>query len=518
MAFGAIVGVALGLRLWGLGFGLPELFHPDEPAYVLQALAVGRGLSNGLTFANPPLFKYVLLAEYAVAYAGERMAGAAHSPQEFVDRFRADPSQLYTMARATSAALGALLVVATGVLGGMVAGRRAAVIAAGLCAVAFLLVRDAHFGVDDTLVTLLVTLGLIPCVRIAQGGSRRDYVAAGALAGLAFSAKYDGIVLLAPLLLAHLIHARSSGQRHGAELVFAAIACAVAAVVTFPSLVTEAGRVVGDIYEHLYLSAAGGYDGIDPSGGYTFYARTLAIGLGWPLLLTAIGGMGWSIVRRCKGSLVVAVLPLALLLVLGSQRLYFARFALPALPALIVEASVALEALIAWRTVVGVLAALLVALPTLVDSIRFDQLMTRPDTRTLAREWFQSGGLPPGSTVAVDAPPLGPVLSTQDAQVAVADDWSLFDLTPAEYRERGIDYLVVSSFTSEARALDPTREKRRVAFADELTKHGIVVAQFRPYAGDREPPFDYDNIYAPYSSLDQLERPGPTITVYRLTP
>jgi hypothetical protein len=144
--------------------------------------------------------------------------------------------------------------------------------------------------------------------------------------------------------------------------------------------------------------------------------------------------------------------------------------------------------------------------------------MTRPDTRTLAREWFQSGGLPPGSTVAVDAPPLGPVLSTQDAQVAVADDWSLFDLTPAEYRERGIDYLVVSSFTSEARALDPTREERRVAFADELTKHGIVVAQFRPYAGDREPPFDYDNIYAPYSSLDQLERPGPTITVYRLTP
>ena len=54
---------ALALRLWGLGFGLPELFHPDEPAYVLQALAVGRGLPNGLTFADPPLFKYVLLGE-----------------------------------------------------------------------------------------------------------------------------------------------------------------------------------------------------------------------------------------------------------------------------------------------------------------------------------------------------------------------------------------------------------------------------------------------------------------------
>ena len=42
--------------MWGIAFGLPLLYHPDEPAYVLQALAVGRGLPDGLTFANPPLF------------------------------------------------------------------------------------------------------------------------------------------------------------------------------------------------------------------------------------------------------------------------------------------------------------------------------------------------------------------------------------------------------------------------------------------------------------------------------
>jgi hypothetical protein len=82
---------------------------------------------------------------------------------------------------------------------------------------------------------------------------------------------------------------------------------------------------------------------------------------------------------------------------------------------------------------------------------------------------------------------------------------------------RGIDYVVVSSFTAEARAVDPDREVRRQAFAAELPAQASVVAQFRPYAGHVEPPFDYDNIYAPYSNLDQLERPGPTITVYRLT-
>jgi hypothetical protein len=507
-----VVVAALGLRAWGTGFGLPELFHPDEPAYVLQALAVGRGLPDGLTFANPPLFKYLLLGEYAATYAAQRLAGVVHTPQDFVEAFRADPSLLYWLARATSAMLGGLVVLAAAALGIVVGGRRTGLIAAGLCAVAFLLVREAHFGVDDTLVTLLVTLGLVFCVRIAQQPRRWDYVVAGAISGLAFAAKYDGIALLAPLLVAHLFNAR----RRISDLLCALLACGLAAVVAFPSLLSEPGRVVSDIYTHLYLAASAGYDGIDPSGGYLFYARTLVIGLGWPLLLMAVAGVCWSVARRNTSSLVVATLPLAMLFVLGSQKLYFARFALPALPALLVEASLALDVLLAWRPVLGMAAAALVALPTLVDSVRFDALLSRSDTRTLAREWI-ARTLPADASLAVDAPPLGPTLGAERPNVLVAEDWSLFDLTPDDYRARGIDYVVVSSFTADARAIEPGRETRRQAFAVEMPAQANVVAEFRPYVGDSAPPFNYDDIYAPYASLDKRERPGPTITVYRLT-
>jgi hypothetical protein len=450
-----------------------------------------------------------------------------HSSQDFIEAFRADPSLLYSMARVTSATLGALVSVAAGFVGGLVAGRRAGALAAGLCMLAFLLVRDAHFGVDDTLVTLLVTVGLVPCVRIAQGaGTHGNYLLAGALAGLAFAAKYDGIALLAPLVVAHVVSVRQRaswpgrGRWQSGELALACVACGVAAVIAFPSLVTEPARVLGDVYAHLYLSATGGYDGLDPSGGYVFYARTLAVGLGVPLMLTALGGIAWSVARRQWSSVVVATLPLAMLLVLGSQKLYFARFALPALPALVVEASVALDALLAWRGIVGVAAVVLVATPTLVDSVRFDAIMTRPDTRTLAREWIEAS-LPAGSTLAVDAPPLGPTLSSSDGlSVAVANDWSLFDLTPADFRARGIDYVVVSSFASEARAVDPARESRRQAFAAELPAHASIVAQFRPDAFEDSvrPAFEYDQIYAPYTHLDAIDRPGPTVTIYRLTP
>jgi Dolichyl-phosphate-mannose-protein mannosyltransferase len=435
------------------------------------------------------------------------------SPQEFVEQFRADPSLLYLVARVTSAVFGALTAVAAGVLGTTLEGRRAGLIAGMLTAATYLLVRESHFGTNDALVTLLVTLGLVFCARIAQGGARGDYLAAGALAGLAFAAKYYGIVLLVPLALAHGF----GSQRRAADVALALAACLVAAVVGFPSLLTEPGRVLQDIYVHLYLQAIGGYDGLDPSGGYVFYARALAIGLGWPLLLTCGVGLLASLARRERASVVVASLPVVLFAVLGAQQLYFARFALPAIPALLVLACVALARLARRSAVVGVAIMALVAAPSLVDAVRFDVLLTRPDTRTLTRDWI-AANVPDGATIAVDSSPLGPTLSpARNHTIEVANDWSLFDLTPAEYRARHIDYVVVSGFSAEVRAIDPVRETRRQAFASELSNEASIVAQFRPYTTANEPPFIYDQIYGPFNALDLLERPGPTVTIYRVT-
>jgi Dolichyl-phosphate-mannose-protein mannosyltransferase len=501
------------LRLGGLAFGLPELFHPDEPAYVLQALAVARGLPDGLTFANPPLFKYLLLVDYAFAFGVGRLLGTTGSPQDFVNQFRADPSQLYLIARATSAVVGAATTIAAFALGAEVGGRRVGLISAALAAIAYLMVRDSHFGVNDALVTLLVTGGLVFCVRVARVGRRRDYVLAGALTGLAFAAKYQGLALLAPLTLAHLLR---SSQRRRANLMLSSAACLAVAVVGFPSLVTEPGKVMRDVYEHLYLSATSGYDGLDPAGGYVSYAKALGIGLGWPLLLTAVAGIALSVVRRHRALLVLGSLPLVLFLVLGSQQLFFARFLLPAVPALLVEAAVVVDAVATIRPALGLGLALLVAIPTLSDSVRFDVLLGRDDTRRLARDWIEAN-LADGSRLVVDAAPLGPTLSARRLNVLVANDWSLFDFTPTDYSARGVDYMVTSSFTADARAIDAARDARRLAFYADLRISADVVAEFRPFSGSQPPPFVYDQIYAPFSSLSELERPGPTVTVFRLS-
>jgi hypothetical protein len=458
---------------------------------VLQALAVAARLPNGLTFANPPLFKYLLLAEYAVDFGVHRVLGSSASAQDFLAQFRADPTELYLIARVSSAAIGAATVVGAYALGAAVSGRRMGAIAAWLTAVAFLLVRDAHFGVDDALVTLLVTLGLVCCVRIARGGTRRDYAAAGALAGLAFAAKYDGIALLAPLVLAHVLR---GPDRQRADVAISVCTCAVAAVVAFPSLLTEPGRVIQDVYVHLYLGATGGYDGLDPSGGFVFYGKTLAIGLGWPVFIAVAAGMFMAAMKRDRLLLVVAALPMAMILVLGAQHMYFARFLLPTLPALLVIAAAALERLFAIRAALGLCTALVVALPTLVDAVRFDAVLTQKDTRRMAADWV-------ATQVSGDA--------------VVTTDAALLDPSPAEQQTDTVEYVIASSFTSEVRAVDPEREARRQALYARLNTDAAVVAQFRPYAGSSPPPFIYDQIYGPFNGLDALERPGPTVTIYR---
>ncbi|HYN87659.1 MAG TPA: glycosyltransferase family 39 protein, partial [Ardenticatenaceae bacterium] len=469
-----------------------------------------------------PLYKYLLLGEYIVTYGLGRVAGVYASAQAFADDFRADPTLLYLIARATSAVLGALTVLATYGLAHAARGRSVALLAAWLATVAYLLVRESHFAVNDALVTLMTTMALLFCARIAATGRRADSFAAGALTGLAFAAKYTGAAVLAPFILAHVL---SPGQRKLGNLALGLVAALAASLIAFPPLLLEPGRVAGDIYTHLYLSGRNGYDGMDPAGGYVYYLKVLVVGLGWPLLLAAGAGLVHSAVRRDQRLLVIAALPVALYAFMGQQRMYFARFILPALPPLLVLAATVSDAGVARllqrvnrpglaAAVVAITGVLLGARPAL-DAVRFDRLLAREDTRTQARAWIEAH-IPAGTRIAVDWFPFGPPLSPDRHDLLVADGWALFDLTIEEYRQQGINYLVASSYTYDLPLRDPQSDRRRQAFYTAMREEALLIEEFRPYAGEADGGFVYDRIYAPFDHLGALERPGPTVRIYQL--
>ena len=93
-----ILALAFGLRLCGIGFGLPHLFHQDEPIIVNHAMAYGGGDFNPHFFKIPPLTSYLLFFLYGLYY-GLTAVTQGVSPEGFAVLFFCDPSVFYLIAR-----------------------------------------------------------------------------------------------------------------------------------------------------------------------------------------------------------------------------------------------------------------------------------------------------------------------------------------------------------------------------------------------------------------------------------
>jgi hypothetical protein len=75
---------------------------------------------------------------------------------------------------------------------------------------------------------------------------------------------------------------------------------------------------------------------------------------------------------------------------------------------------------------------------------------------------------------------------------------------------------MISSFQQDRFGQAPGSPQR--TFYEALVSQGRVVARFSPGHGNQPLPFDLEDLYSPFWSLERYERPGPTITVYELPP
>jgi hypothetical protein len=208
-------------------------------------------------------------------------------------------------------------------------------------------------------------------------------------------------------------------------------------------------------------------------------------------------------------------LPICLYVVMGSSRMFVARYLLPCLPVLIVLAAVVLSDLARRSVLAAVVVATLVVGGTLPDSLRFDTLLTRTDTRTAARAWVQAN-LQAGARVAADPPSNGPPLDKLPLDLVSPMGGALYDQSLDDYRRQGVQYLITSSYSADAPNLDAARDAHRREFFAALRREAQQVAEFLPYHG-AEPDFVYDRVYGPYDALAAFDLPGPTIRVFRLS-
>ena len=97
--------LALILRSWGISHGLPIVYNPDEQShFVPKAVAFFQSGYNPDYYFNPPGLSYLLHLVFAVWFGGE---------SGVLDAWSSSPSDVYLVARYTSAFLGTLAVLLT---------------------------------------------------------------------------------------------------------------------------------------------------------------------------------------------------------------------------------------------------------------------------------------------------------------------------------------------------------------------------------------------------------------------
>ena len=435
------------LRLDGIRYGLPfPLLNPDEASIVPRAWRMVHGGGP-----NPDWFDYPTLVMYLVAP---------------FQAWHEEPS--YLTGRVLVAALGAAGVAASWWLGRRAYGAAAGWVAAAATAVATAHVAYSHMAVTD----VPLTLGVAAALALALAG-RLEW--AGVAVGLAASAKYPGVLLLAPLLVA------GWGQWRRLAVAFGLAALAFA--LTSPFVLVHPLQAADDAREVRRLAQAGwlGFEHDHPTP--IAFVDRLWEALGPALVLAALG-LGIALVRRRRADLVLAAFVLVYLADLMTLNAHFDRYVLPLIPPL---------GALAGRVRAAVPLALVLLVVPLAWSLGDNAELREPDTRVAAHAWIQRN-LPAGAAVAVE-----PSTLALDGfeMISLALPGPGRDADPRRDVERlradGVDYVIVSgavtdrvlaardSYPREARFYDALRERaeRLLYVAPEPARSGPWVAVYR---------------------------------------
>lgn len=517
LALGAI------LRWWGIAFGLPHFWHPDETHYVYKALVMLKSVDpNPHYFQNPPLITYLFGAALAAQYLLGRIMGTFASPADFSHLWLADPTSMYVICRVLASFFGigtclVLYFVAKRLFDG-----RTGLVACALLSTAFLHVRDSHYAVNDVAATFFLLSAFHFSGQIfVNGGKLRSYLLAGAAAGISVATKYNAGIIIVPLLLAPVL---SGGLRKIPwwRLMALLISCAFCFVLFCPWIILDSTAFRDGFISQAALANAPWMGGLDENP-YWQFLTTLTWGYGLIPLLMALLSVFALRAQRAK-LIFVASFPLVYFAVMGLNRMFFVRLTLPVFPFLALLSAcgiIYVAGLVKHEHSHRVVCALtaVAVLQGLVFSMRSDYLIAHEDTRFIARRWIEKN-VAPASGIVIEA--FGPnlqdfpkakqfinALRVWPAQKSLPEIGGDFD----HLRKSGFDYIVTSSFVRD-RAFVAPQQLERIDYYQRLDAQGSELARISPAAS--KPPFNLDEVYSPFWNLFNVDSAGPEIRIYKL--
>lgn len=406
-----IVLLGLGLRLYGINWGLPYLYNVDERLFISEAIGVlsDRDLNPHWFGAPGTTLIYLLALSYAAIFAAGVVTGAIPDAAAYKSLYRTDPTLFCLTGRVLATFIGVGSIVLTYLIAKRFFGRRAGLVAAALMALNPLHIEHSQLVRMDVLMTafLLVSFWLA----VNGRGQGRVWVPAlsGFFGGLAVATKYPAVVM-APIILMVTYVGRGSGGRHLSQPLIAGGGFLIGAFIGSPFLFLDFGTVLSDVLrEHrpTHVSATGtGF-----LGNMLWYVqKPLAGSLGLAGLCLAVAGVILCLWRRERHCWALIAFPCIFLIFVALLHLRWDRWIIPVLPFLCILASCAFSFCIdflakrqrhragmAW----GISLVVVTLAPLVYRGVVQQREIAGKDTITLARDWVVQN-VPQGSRVLIE--------------------------------------------------------------------------------------------------------------------
>ena len=555
LALGGLLAVGLLLRLWGIKQGLPYSYNADEAThFVPRAVAFLSQDLNPHYFLNPPAYSYLLYVVFELWFGSADAVRSAYV---------SDPTAVFVVARVVTALLGTAAVWLTYLAAARLFDRKIGLLAAAVMTFAFLPVFYSHLALNDVPTLAPVALALYGIAGVLRRGRRRDYVLAGIGIGLAGATKYTGLIMLVCLLAAAVSDGAGGARATALRRVGLAVLLAfVSFLIANPYAALDPSSFFSGVGQQ--ASQAAGTEpvklGTNPGSGIYYYLWTFTWGLGWGPALAAIGGAALLLVRRrIATAMVLLPAPIAFIIFMGDQQRFFGRWLMPIFPIVAVlgaYGAVELARMLSRprgpapgrrlmpAALAGVILIVVMLGQSLVADIHNDEVLSRPDTRNLARAWMVRH-VSAGSKVvieplvpdnwALDVGRVLPVTATGERwwrypTWLTSYDQNLNPLPPGEhayvyvdqyerylqpqlldqYVKQGYCWVVLGSLQAGRAFAQPGAAPRAIAYYAELARRAALVYEVTPFAKRAHPVkfgFDWSLDYYPR----QYRRPGPEI-------
>ncbi|MDD2922437.1 MAG: glycosyltransferase family 39 protein [Anaerolineales bacterium] len=477
---GGILALAFFLRIRGANYGLPYVYHPDEPLYINISQNIFKsGDLNPHFFLYPSLFFYINAFAYIPYYLAGKLAGIFVAPNSIAPCVSLGLGIAQTMTP-SAVTLGRVVTICFGVAtcaliylaGRQLTGRaEVGALAALITAISPTNIEQSRLITPDTFVAFFSMTAFLAAILIYQQGKTWQSVMAGICVGLTASSKYNGGLIILPVILAYFLrYGRTTSRQPKVYLTL--FFCAAGFLLTTPYALFDSAKFLNELrYEaHHYATGHLGMEG-NTLAWYVNYLWNTNGGI----YLFAVFGIFLGLASRSREYALLSIFPLSYFTFISNFVVRNERTLLPITPFLFLLAAWFLITLIdkiaslpasplrnlsfAFFACATIAAFSIPIAKTAEEMRRFNTI----HSIEAARVWI-NGNLPQGAKIAIES--YSPFIDT------TRFSWQSFlrmnQHEPDWYVEQGFDYMVMSEGMYGRFYLEPDRYPTEIEKYDRL--------------------------------------------------